>query len=388
MNITVNNTKLFNFYIGMAKRIVNRRDSMGNPILGYIRLSADMQNGTVTIESNDIVSGIRLNLPAADLRAEISEDGSVLLSEGVCDWLKGARQPIIITRNGTEDSGRIRCGCETLDMRDNDFDELEFLEIRDIPDEHEEIGVDAVSFCRGLRACAQYADPSTLTSQGVVLECGNGEVDISSVSANGAMMTHYRMYTPSDAAVRIILDGSSVAKAVQTILNSLTLKKSSNLMLYVAGDTGCWLSAEGILVYTHALTSPGFNYRAVSENLPWKDSAVFAKDQLCATLALRKRGSDSGGTLGLYFKDCSLVMESKSGMGVLCSDIPCIRSALSNDKEKILVDSKCFLDTILKLPDAGYEEVQIRLEEENAESSPLRIENGSYTAFLAPKVLR
>ena len=42
MKINVKNTKLFNFYIGMAKRIVNRRDAMGNPLLGYVRLSADM----------------------------------------------------------------------------------------------------------------------------------------------------------------------------------------------------------------------------------------------------------------------------------------------------------------------------------------------------------
>ena len=54
MNIYVKNTKLFNFYIGMAKRIVNKRDAMGNPLLGYVRLSAEMQNNTVEIESNDM----------------------------------------------------------------------------------------------------------------------------------------------------------------------------------------------------------------------------------------------------------------------------------------------------------------------------------------------
>ena len=101
MNIYVKNTKLFNFYIGMAKRIVNKRDAMGNPLLGYVRLSADMQNNTVEIESNDIVSGIRLDVSAADLDAEILEDGSVLLSESICDWLKGAKEPVTIFRNGT-----------------------------------------------------------------------------------------------------------------------------------------------------------------------------------------------------------------------------------------------------------------------------------------------
>ena len=142
MNIYVKNTKLFNFYIGMAKRIVNKRDAMGNPLLGYVRLSADMQNNTVEIESNDIVSGIRLDVSAAALDAEILEDGSVLLSESVCDWIKGAKEPVTIFRNGTEDSGTIKCGGEKIIMKDNDFDELEFLEVRDIPDDHEKIYVD------------------------------------------------------------------------------------------------------------------------------------------------------------------------------------------------------------------------------------------------------
>ena len=35
-------------------------DAMGNQLLGYVRVSADMQNETITIESNDIVSGIRM----------------------------------------------------------------------------------------------------------------------------------------------------------------------------------------------------------------------------------------------------------------------------------------------------------------------------------------
>ena len=84
MNVTVNNTKLFNFYIGMAKRIVNRRDAMGNPLLGFVRISADIQDSTITVESNDIVSGIRLTVSCTDLGAAIEEDGSVLLSEAVC----------------------------------------------------------------------------------------------------------------------------------------------------------------------------------------------------------------------------------------------------------------------------------------------------------------
>ena len=103
------------------------------------------------------------------------EEGSILLSEAVCDWLKGAKEPLYIARNGAEDSGIVRCGCEKLVMKDNDFDELEFLEIREIPDTREEISVDAVSFCRGLRACAQHADPSTLSSQGLVLESGTAQ---------------------------------------------------------------------------------------------------------------------------------------------------------------------------------------------------------------------
>ena len=110
MNVTVKNTKLFNFYIGMAKRIINKRDAMGNQLLGYVRVSADMQNETITIESNDIVSGIRVETYASELNAEILEEGSVLLSESVCDWLKGAREPLMIIRNGTEDSGTIQCG--------------------------------------------------------------------------------------------------------------------------------------------------------------------------------------------------------------------------------------------------------------------------------------
>ena len=74
MNVTVKNTKLFNFYIGMAKRIINKRDAMGNQLLGYVRVSADMQNETITIESNDIVSGIRVETYASELNAEILEE--------------------------------------------------------------------------------------------------------------------------------------------------------------------------------------------------------------------------------------------------------------------------------------------------------------------------
>ena len=48
----------------------------------------------------------------------------------------------MIIRNGTEDSGTIQCGGEKLVMKDNDFDELEFLEIRSIPDNHVKIFAD------------------------------------------------------------------------------------------------------------------------------------------------------------------------------------------------------------------------------------------------------
>ena len=388
MNISVNNTKLFNFYIGMAKRIVNRRDAMGNPLLGYVRVSADMQNGIITIESNDIVSGIRLNVSAEELRAEILEEGSILLSEAVCDWLKGAKEPLYIARNGAEDSGIVRCGCEKLVMKDNDFDELEFLEIREIPDTHEEISVDAVSFCRGLRACAQHADPSTLSSQGLVLESGNGTVDISSVSANGAMMCHYRIPTSSRTEVKIILDAASVCKASQTILNHLSLKRASNLTVYFAGENGCWMAADGIMVYSHALNSPGFDFRAVAEKLSWEDSVSFSKELLRRTLSLRKRISADSSTLGLTFGGGNLILDADTGMGNVSSDIPSILSTFSDEKEKILVDTRNFTETILKLPDAEYSEVDIRMEKDNAESMPLRIQNGAFTAFLAPKVLR
>ena len=388
MNITVKNTKLFNFYIGMAKRIVNKRDAMGNPLLGYVRVSADMQNGMVTIESNDIVSGIRANISAADLDAEILEDGSVLFSETVCDWLKGAKNPLLIFRNGDEDSGTIRCGGEKLVMKDNDFDELEFLEIREIPDDHEKIFVDAVSFCRGLRVCGLHADPSTLSSQGLVLESGNGNVDISSVSANGSMMCHYRILTPSAADVRIVLDAASVCKASQTILNQVSLKKLSNLTVFIAGGSGCWMAADGLLVYSHALNSAGFNYRTVEEKLSWEESVSFSKELLRSTLSLRKRISGDSNTLGLTFSSGNLILDAETGMGAVSSDVPSIISTLSEVKEKILVDTRNFTDTILKLPDTEYGEVRIRLEKDNTVSSPIRIQNGSFTAFLAPKVLR
>ena len=388
MNITVNNTKLFNFYIGMAKRIVNRRDAMGNPLLGYVRVSADIQTSIITIESNDIVSGIRLDVSGEDLRAEIAEEGSVLLSEAVCDWLKGAKVPLNINRNGNEDSGTIRCGCETLVMKDNDFDELEFLEIREIPDEHDQVTVDALSFCRGLRACAQHADPSTLSSQGLVLECGNGTVNISSVSANGSMMCHYHVPTDSGLEMKIILDAASVCKASQTILNHISLKRNPELTVYFAGENGCWMEADGIRVYSHALNSPGFDYRAVAEKLTWEDSSSYSKELLRRTLSLRKRISTDSSTLGLTFSGSGLILDAETGMGNVSSDIPSVNASFSGEKEKILVDTRNFTETILKLPDPEWGEVDIRMEKDNAESSPLRIQNGSFTAFLAPKVLR
>lgn len=388
MNITIYNTKLFNYYIGMAKRLVNRRDATGNPLLGYIRLTADMQEGLVTVESNDLISGIRLEIPADELRSEILEDGSVLLSESVCDWLKGAREPLTILRNGTADSGTLRCGCEKLVMKDNDFDELEFLEIRGIPDACEEIQVDALAFCRGLRACAQHADPSTLSSQGVVLECGNGTVDLASISANGAMMCHYRLFTPSESAVRVVLDAASVCKAAQTVLNQVSLKKTAVLTVSFAGGSGCWMSVEGIRVYSHALNSPGFDFRNVENRLTWEDSACFSKEQLRRTLSSRKRiGSDSG-TLGLTFGDGELVVDADTDIGSVSSQIPPTSTCLSGAKEKILLDTRSFTETILKLPDADSPEVRIRMERDNAESMPLRIQNGAFTAYLAPKVMR
>lgn len=388
MNICVKNTKLFNFYIGMAKRIVNKRDAMGNPLLGYVRISADMQAGLVTIESNDIVSGIRLNIPAPDLDAEILEDGSILFSESVCDWLKGAKDPLMIIRNGDQDSGTVRCGGEKLVMKDNDFDELEFLEVRKIPDDHEDVYVDAVSFCRGLRACGQHADSSTLSSQGLVLECENRTVNISTVSANGSMMCHYRIPTPSDTDVRIVLDAASVCKASQTILNQVSLRKQSGLTVSFSGGSGCWMCADGIMVYSHALSSAGFNYRTVEEKLLWEDSACFSKDLLRAALFMRKKISGESNTLGLTFGTGNLVLDAETGIGEVSSDIPSSQSTLDDEQERILVDTKNFTETILKLPDTEYSEVKIRLEKENTASSPLRIQNGAFTAFLAPKVLR
>ena len=388
MKINVKNTKLFNFYIGMAKRIVNRRDAMGNPLLGYVRLSADMQNNSIEIESNDIVSGIKLNVSSSELDAEILEDGFVLFSESVCDWLKGAKEEVSIMRNGTEDSGTIMCGGEKIIMKDNDFDELEFLEVRSIPDEHEKIYVDAVSFCRGLRACGQHADPSTLSSQGLVLECGNGTVDMSSVSANGAMMCHYRISTPSAVEERIVLDAASVCKASQTILNHVSLKKRSYLTVYFSGENGCWICADGILVYSHALNSPGFDFRAVADKLLWEDMTTFSKEILRKTLSLRKRISSDSNTLGLTFGISNLMLDADTGMGAVSSEIPNIAASFSDEKEKILIDTRNFTETILKLPDTESAEVRICLEKNNAEASPIRIQNGSFTAFLAPKVIR
>ena len=388
MNVTVKNTKLFNFYIGMAKRIINKRDAMGNQLLGYVRVSADMQNGTITIESNDIVSGIRMETFASDLDAEILEEGSVLLSESVCDWMKGAREPLLIIRNSAEDSGTIKCGGEKLVMKDNDFDELEFLEIRSIPDNHVMIHADAVSFCRGLRSCGQHADPSTLSSQGLVLESKDGIIDISSVSANGSMMCHYQIPTPSMEDVRIVLDAASVCKASQTIMNHVSLKRISNLTVFFAGESGCWITADGLMVYSHALSSNGFDFRKVEGKLLWEDTVSFSKEILRTALSLRKRISGDSNTLGLTFGKAHLVLDAETVMGAVSSDIPSIVSTLSAEKEKILVDTKNFTEAILKLPDMENSEVKIRLERDNTESSPLRIQNGSFTAFLAPKVLR
>lgn len=388
MKFIVNNTKKFNFYIGMAKRIINKRDAMGNPLLGYARITADMQRGMITIESNDIVSGIKIETSADDLNATIHEDGSVLLSDSVCDWLKGAKDPLMILRNDTENSGIIQCGSEMLVMKDNDFDELEFLEIRSIPNDHEKIYVDAVSFCRGLHSCGQHADPATLSSQGLVLECKNGIVDISTVSANGSMMCHYQIPTSSSAEVRIVLDAASVCKASHTILNHVSLNRLSNLTVFFGGENGCWMEADGLLVYSHALSSTGFDFHTVEQKLLWEESISFSKEILRKALALRKRISGNSNTLGLTFGSGNLILDADTMMGAVSSDIPNILSTLSGDKEKILVDTKNFTETILKLPDMEYGEVCIRLERNNTESSPIRIQNGSFTAFLAPKVLR
>lgn len=82
------------------------------------------------------------------------------------------------------------------------------------------------------------------------------------------------------------------------------------------------------------------------------------------------------------------MLDAETGMGAVSSDIPSIIASFSDEKEKILVDTRNFTETILKLPDTESAEVKICLEKNNAEVSPLRIQNGSFTAFLAPKVIR
>ena len=72
-------------------------------------------------------------------------------------------------------------------------------------------------------------------------------------------------------------------------------------------------------------------------------------------------------------------VDAETGMGAVSSDIPSIISTLSDIKERILVDTKNFTDTILKLPDTEYGEIRIRLEKDNTVSSPIRIQNGSFT---------
>ena len=143
-----------------------------------------------------------------------------------------------------------------------------------------------------------------------------------------------------------------------------------------------------VLVYSHALNSTGFNYRTVEEKLSWEESVSFSKELLRTTLSLRKRISGDSNTLGLTFGSGNLILDAETGMGAVSSDIPSIISTLSDVKERILVDTRNFTDTILKLPDTEYGEIRIRLEKDNTVSSPIRIQNGSFTAFLAPKVLR
>ena len=82
------------------------------------------------------------------------------------------------------------------------------------------------------------------------------------------------------------------------------------------------------------------------------------------------------------------MLDADTGMGAVSSEVPNISASFSDEKEKILIDTKNFTETILKLPDTESAEVKICLEKNNAEASPVRIQNGSFTAFLAPKVIR
>lgn len=384
MDITVSDAKLFNYRLGMARRIVKKRDAMSVPLLGFIRLSADEKYGRITFEANDLLSGIRVSTADPEKFASVGEGGSLLLSEAVCDWLKGAKQPFVISTGEGAPAGMIRCGRDTLILKDPGVDAAEFIGVPEIPEGLAAFSVPAQSFCRGLLSCAKNADPATLTSQGVVLECADGSLDISSVSASGVMMTHYRLPVAEEECAGAVLDASSMTAVARTVINHAALAGPGSLSVCFAPSRGCWISGDGLLIYSHCLSGPGFSYRSVADRLSWEDCAVFSREDLRKTLARRRRAG--GSTLGLVFRPDGLSLDGECEIGSVSSEIGYSGAAPSGEEKRILLDARLFTDAVLGLPDPEEEEVSIRLERENAERSPVLVVNGAFTAFIAPRV--
>ncbi len=390
------NVKALNSIVSIAKQIINRRDATSNPLLNTVRCTFDDRN--MLVESNDVVSSIRMNIPAEELEMQTVEAGSILLTESTINWLARAEGRLSIqseTGSGSTPDAELitlRCGDHKLDLSVNsqNYQSDMFPEWQEPAAPYEQFTVRAEPFLDGVRFCTANAGPKEYNTSAITFSADGIMLTMSSLGDLGTKACFARVNTDKNTNFAVSSDAASVKKVCRGLTSYAEQHQVEDLEVTVT-PRGMWIKANGIEVFSlNLVITMG---RQIESLFTWDDESVdIPRDMLAEAVNSIKCVASDDNLLRMTFGEnelnlfspavCDNTVESK--IQYFLDSALCKAAGFPSENVKN-VRLSGFSEFVASLP-PSVGRLAVRFHKDDAGEKPFRIDCGMFHCIVVPMV--
>lgn len=305
------NVKALNSIVSIAKQIINRRDATSNPLLNTVRCTFDDRH--MLVESNDVVSSIRMNIPSEELEMQTTEAGTILLTESALNWLARVDGRLSIqSKTGSGDNPdadliTLRCGDHKLDLSGSsqDYQSNIFPEWQEPTAPYERFSVRAEQFLDGMRFCTANAGPKEYNTSGITFSADGVVLAMYSVGDLGTKACAAKVNIDRRTVFSVSSDAASVKKVCRGLASYAEQHEVNDFTVTVT-PRGMWIAANGIEVFSLNLSITGMG-KQIESLFTWDDeSVVIPRETLSGAVNSIKSVASDANLLRLTFEQNEL----------------------------------------------------------------------------------
>lgn len=371
MNTTIN-SNTFNANVSIARLITNRRDATSNPLYNTVRCTFDENN--MVVESNNINSSIRIDIPAEEIGMSTVENGSILLTEPVLSWLSRVEGDLSITSEEAEISLKTGDDHFELNMKSQDYQNNIFRELRTPDASCSSFTVPAKHFLAALQFCAVNACPNEQQTSCIAFHADEDVLNMYSYGERATKASSVKIKMDKKLSFKKIADASSLGKVCRGFASYTQAHNIDTLTIYV-DDRGIWFEADGIRMYTQGSQIQLPDWSLLEKRFSWGDFVDVSHGAFSRAVSNVNSVSDKSRLKMAFSENSVKVYSSAVDENKVESHVPYFMgSSLPKNHEKSVVLAS-FVELINSLPPSNGN-IRICFEKADNGQLPICVEYG------------